>query len=526
MERIYDAKRCGDENRLTFTEYLLIGEAGHWWGSSKMLLEDKHTPITWEVFKKKFYEEYFPNSVRFAKEVEFLQLVQGGMTVSEYANRFKQLMRFYTMRMSEERQCRKFENRLREDLKPVIASHCIQKFPALVERAKVLEKNLMDAERRKKQQQPSSKGPIFSRTNPGPRATPYSRPMSSSGPSALAARPVNYARPSGQPGSVNCFICGGPHFMKDCPKQGNAKYCVRCRRNGHWERECNMGDKAFSRPPNTGRFQQSGGRAQAAGRVYAIIGAEASSVGNLITSTCLLHGMPCCVLFDSGATHSFISKACVNRLGLTERELQLDLVVSTPAAGEVRTSTVCVRCPIEVEGYKFKVNLICLPLQDLEVIPGMDWLASNHILIDCGKKQLIFPKEEEKFTLTLDQIREDLIEGAMSFLILTYMDASETDRPVGDHSVIDEFLDAFPEEVPGLPPPREVEFSIDFISGAGPISIAPYRMAPAELAKLKKQIEELLEKKFIRQVHHLGELQCCWSKRRMAALDSTLTTGS
>ncbi|XP_014490383.1 uncharacterized protein LOC106753105 [Vigna radiata var. radiata] len=198
MERIYDAKRCGDENRLAFTEYLLTGEADHWWSSSKMLLEDERIPITWEVFKNKFYEEYFPNSVRFAKEVEFLQLVQGGMTVSEYANRFKQLMRFYTMRMSEEWQCRKFENGLREDLKPVIASHCIQKFPTLVERAKVLEKNLMEAERRKKQQQLSSRGPIFTRNNSSPRTIPYSRPMSSSGPSTLAFgllampdRPVN-----------------------------------------------------------------------------------------------------------------------------------------------------------------------------------------------------------------------------------------------------------------------------------------------------------------------------------------------
>ncbi|XP_014490330.1 uncharacterized protein LOC106753057 [Vigna radiata var. radiata] len=362
MERIYDAKRCVEENRLAFTEYLLTGEAGHWWSSTKMLLEDEHILITWEIFKKRFYEDYFPNSVRFAKEVEFLQLVQGGMTVSEYANRFKQLMRFYTMRMSEEWQCRKFENGLREDLKPVNASHCIQKFLALVERAKVLEKNLMDAERRKKQQQPSSKGPIFSRKNPGPRATPYSRSMSSSGPSALTVRPVNYAKPSSQPGNMSCFICGGPHYKNDCPRQGNVRFCVRCNRNGHWKKDCNMGNRALSRPPHVGIFQHSGGRAQATGRVYAIRGTEASSAGNLITSTCLLYGMPCCVLFDSGATHSFISKACVDRLGLAEREMQLDLVVSTPTAGEVRTSTVCVRCPIEVEGYKFKVNFICLPL--------------------------------------------------------------------------------------------------------------------------------------------------------------------
>jgi len=64
--------------------------------------------------------------------------------------------------------------------------------------------------------------------------------------------------------------------------------------------------------------------------------------------------------------------------------------------------------------------------------------------------------------------------------------------------VVREFEDVFPEEVPGLPPRREVEFSIDLVPGAGPVSIAPYWIAPAELVELKKQIEELLEKQFIR----------------------------
>jgi len=61
-------------------------------------------------------------------------------------------------------------------------------------------------------------------------------------------------------------------------------------------------------------------------------------------------------------------------------------------------------------------------------------------------------------------------------------------------SVVQDFGDVFPEEVPGLPPSREVEFSIDLVPGTGPVSMAPYRMAPAELVELKKQIDELMEK--------------------------------
>ncbi|XP_052723719.1 uncharacterized protein LOC108344536 [Vigna angularis] len=455
IEKIFNAKRCPDENRLAYAEYLLTGEASHWWASARAILMDAQQPITWEVFRDKFYEEYFPDSVRFAKEVEFLQLVQGGMSVSEYTNKFKHLVRFNTMATSEVWQCRKFENGLRSDLKVLISSLCIRTFPAMVERAKVLEKNMAEAEQQKKQQ--ASRGPVLSRPNVNRNRTPYARPAQSSGSQAMVV-----AGQANQPGPVRCFQCGGPHFRSSCPQLVGGKYCTRCKRNGHLENECNMSGRAMMRPPNARRTQQArGGRAQAVGRVYAITGAEAASSGTLITSTCLIHGKQCCVLFDSGATHSFISKACVDKLGIVESDMQFDLVVSTPAAGEIRTSTVCVRCPIEIEGH-------------------------------CGAKELIFPEEyEEELGVTLSQIKEDIMEGASCFLIMTHEDREVTDKSFERSSkkytegrtVVDEFPDVFPDEVPGLPPVREVEFTIDLVTTAAPISVQPYRMAPAELKK-------------------------------------------
>ena len=64
--------------------------------------------------------------------------------------------------------------------------------------------------------------------------------------------------------------------------------------------------------------------------------------------------------------------------------------------------------------------------------------------------------------------------------------------------IVGEYADVFPDEVPGLPPSRDVDFTIDLVLGAGLVSMAPYRMVPTELAELKRQIEDLLEKKFIR----------------------------
>ena len=78
------------------------------------------------------------------------------------------------------------------------------------------------------------------------------------------------------------------------------------------------------------------------------------------------------MLFDSGATHSFVSNECVRRLGLVMRELGCELIVATPASGEVSTTSMCVGFYMEVTGRMFKVNLICLPMEGLDVILWMD----------------------------------------------------------------------------------------------------------------------------------------------------------
>jgi len=74
LERIFDVKMCPAENRLMFVVYMLTGEAEHWWISMKSIMEERGEPITWEAFKGKFLSEYSLDSLRYAKEVEFLQL--------------------------------------------------------------------------------------------------------------------------------------------------------------------------------------------------------------------------------------------------------------------------------------------------------------------------------------------------------------------------------------------------------------------------------------------------------------------
>nr|KYP46662.1 Retrovirus-related Pol polyprotein from transposon 17.6 [Cajanus cajan] len=203
------------------------------------------------------------------------------------------------------------------------------------------------------------------------------------------------------------------------------------------------------------------------------------------------------LLFDSGASHSFISYACVAMLGVPVCDLGLRLLVSTPASTSVVASELCANCPIVVNGKKYKVSLICLPLVDIDIILGMDWLSANRILIDCANRRLIFPQEEDELLISASQAESMLRDGAGCYLLLAMM-SMETERDISEIDVVRDFAEVFPDEVPGLPPVREIEFSIELVPGAGPVSVTPYRMAPAELVELKGQLEDLLEKQLVR----------------------------
>jgi hypothetical protein len=76
--------------------------------------------------------------------------------------------------------------------------------------------------------------------------------------------------------------------------------------------------------------------------------------------------------------------------------------------------------------------------------------------------------------------------------------AEDSNMSLKDHPILREYKDVFPEEVPGLPPRRDIEFSIELILGAVPMSRAPYRMSTPELVELKLQLKEMLEKGYIR----------------------------
>nr|KYP53093.1 hypothetical protein KK1_024913 [Cajanus cajan] len=127
------------------------------------------------------------------------------------------------------------------------------------------------------------------------------------------------------------------------------------------------------------------------------------------------------ILFDSGASHSFISYACVAMLGVLVCDLGLRLLVSTLASASIVVSKLCVGCPIVVNEKKYKVNLIYLPLVDIDIILGMDWLSANRIHIDCANRRLIFPQVEDELLILAGQAESLLRDEAECCLLLAVL---------------------------------------------------------------------------------------------------------
>ena len=226
-------------------------------------------------------------------------------------------------------------------------------------------------------------------------------------------------------------------------------------------------------------------------------GAEAVENHDLIQGMCFIKGKTLNVLYDSGTTHSFISNYCVQHLNMSTSFLKTSLVISTPTNDSVITNRVCVDCPLFIENRKFLVNLICLPFISIRCNLRYGLVIFQSSPLNCAKKSVIFPNSKNILKSPTNSKSEPLRNEIQRYLLLSSMEIKE-EVELKNIAVVRNFPEVFPNDIPGLPPNREIEFSIDLMPGVGQISMAPYRMSPSELVELKKQLEELLEKQFIR----------------------------
>ena len=222
------------------------------------------------------------------------------------------------------------------------------------------------------------------------------------------------------------------------------------------------------------------------------------------------------ILIDPGATHSFISMGFISNVNVESQPIYCSIVVSLPTGDSRLVESFYMDSRVIIGGQEFLTDLILLDIHDFDVILGMDWLSRHHAIVDCYRKEVRFYRLGETEVVfyglwkTLpnsimtsmkdSKMLRKSYQGYLAYVI----EVRDSGSQLEDIPVVKEFSDVFPEDLPGIPPDREIELA----SGIEPIYKEPYRMTPLELKELKVQMEELV-RVFSGRVLCLGELLFC-----------------
>nr|GEZ49661.1 putative reverse transcriptase domain-containing protein [Tanacetum cinerariifolium] len=281
------------------------------------------------------------------------------------------------------------------------------------------------------------------------------------------------------------------------------------------------------------------GNAQA--RVYALGNAGTNSDANTITGTFLLNNCYAFVLFDNGADRSFVSTAFISQFDIAPTVLDHDYAVELADGRIVGVNTVIRSCTLNFLNHPFNIDLMPVEMGSFDVIIGMDWTGnaqarvyavgnvginpdanigmSTFLLNNCYASVLFDTGADRSFVSTAFSSQFDiaptvldhdyaveLADGRIVGINTEAEGKSEKKRLVNIRIIWD-FPEVFPEDLPGLPPTRQVVFQIDLIPGAAPVARATYRLAPPETKELSEQLKELSDKGFIRPSSSPGELR-------------------
>ncbi|XP_075524539.1 uncharacterized protein LOC142556936 [Primulina tabacum] len=289
-----------------------------------------------------------------------------------------------------------------------------------------------------------------------------------------------------------CPKCGKPHKGECLVGSGR---CFRCKEMGHPTLKCPL----------------SSVKGKVQGRIFAMTKESVNPDSSVISGNILIYGKEAITLIDTGATHSFMSEVFMHSIYVEPTIMPLHFNVVLPSGDEIYPTNIIKSCPIQLGARLLFADHIVIPMVAFDVILGMDWLFSYRTVIDCVSKTMKFLADDHDNDVFVGlgssmgipiisclQANKLLHKGCMGFLASVVDVQKESNLQLQDIDVVQDYSDVFADDVPGLPPDREVEFVIDLIPGTSPISKAPYRMAPTEMKELKTQLQELLHKGFIR----------------------------
>nr|AAX93001.1 retrotransposon protein, putative, Ty3-gypsy sub-class [Oryza sativa Japonica Group]ABA91620.1 retrotransposon protein, putative, Ty3-gypsy subclass [Oryza sativa Japonica Group] len=511
VDRKLNLVQCTPVEKTLYASHQLRGPTADWWENYCNAYPEP-TNIAWDEFATAFRAAHVPESTIDMKKEEFNRLKQGNSSVNEYLSMFNKLARYAPEEVdTDKKKIRKFLKGIAVGMRLQLLAHDFPTFQHMINKALLLEDARKEATEEYKKRKSNHQG-NSSRGAPRPR---YGQPMQYHQSVTQANRQPGYApcpqmnRPAPQPQQRAPSGNTAPNSVTSfkSPQGPSAVQCFRCNQMGHYARQCPQNptntssrhaNGSTARTPTPAAAQsrpssQASGQGTCAsnnfgrGRVNHIQAETAQDAPDVVMGMFSVNSVPAIVLFDSGASHSFISQAFVKRNGWKTQNLRVPMIVHSPGRN-IRATQICPEVNLRIEEVDFLAKPIVLDSQSLDIILGMDWLAKHKGQIDCAEKSITLQGPGGK------QVRFTSNTPTASRSILTCLQVTSLESV----PVVCEYPDVFPEELTSMPPDREIEFAIELAPGTAPIAKRPYRMVANELAEVKRQIEELKSKGYVR----------------------------
>ena len=176
-------------------------------------------------------------------------------------------------------------------------------------------------------------------------------------------------------------------------------------------------------------------------------------------------------------------------LGLAVESLEEPLDVSSPLGIKARIGMICLGCELKILGILLTVNLRVMDMLEFDIILGMDWLTAYRVVIDCERRRVIAYMQDctrvvfqgDKHDIFPQTVYESRCQGQLAGWLASLTLEDEVRQDLDLPRVVCEYEDVFPNELPGLPSQRVVDFDIESHPGTSPISVTPHRMTPVDL---------------------------------------------